>query len=100
MCDRCTDYFDLPISGRINFDLQIRRSEDMDDENVMTVYPGETDINIVAQPIYEAIVQFYFCRLAEVHPEGMCNQEMLQDIDKYLMVEEKPTVEILLQNQK
>lgn len=84
MCDRCTDYFDLPVSGESGLIYKFG-DQDLDDENVITVYPGETDIH-VAQPIYEAIILLLPVR--KVHPEGMCNQEMLNDIDKYLMVEE------------
>ena len=52
------------------------------------VYPNETEINVV-HPIYEFTILLLPAR--RVHPEGKCNQETLQDIDKYLMVEEKPT---------
>lgn len=87
MCDRCTDYFDLPIKGTSTLIYKFGE-EDLDDENVVTVYPNETEINVV-HPIYEFTILLLPAR--RVHPEGKCNQETLQDIDKYLMVEEKPT---------
>lgn len=87
MCDRCTDNFDMTISGKSDLIYKFG-DEDMDDENVVTVYSNETEINIT-KPIYEFTVLLLPAR--RVHPDGKCNQEMLQNIDKYLMVEEKTT---------
>ena len=84
MCDRCTDYFDMPLKGTGNLIYKFSEN-DLDDENVVTIYPNETDIN-VAQPIYEFTLLMLPAR--RVHPEGKCNQEMLNDIDNYLMVEQ------------
>lgn len=84
MCDRCTDYFDIQIKGKSTLIYKFG-DEDMDDENVVTVYPNETEINVV-HPIYEFTVLLLPAR--RVHPDGKCNQAMLQDIDKYLMVED------------
>jgi uncharacterized protein len=84
MCDRCTDYFDFPLSGTGNLIYKFSEN-DLDDENVVTIYPNETDID-VAQPIYEFTLLMLPAR--RVHPEGKCNQEMLKDIDNYLMVEQ------------
>lgn len=87
MCDRCTDYFDMPVSGSSSLIYKFGQ-EDLDDENVVVVFPNETEID-VTHPIYEfTCLAIPFRR---VHPEGKCNQEMLQNIDKYLMVEEKPS---------
>jgi uncharacterized metal-binding protein YceD (DUF177 family) len=96
MCDVCTDDFLLPVKGTGHLVYKFGE-EDLDDENVVTVYPHETEIN-VSQPIYE-----FTCLLLSakrIHPKGKCNAEMLGDIDRYLMVEapkkskksEKPTV--------
>lgn len=83
MCDRCTDYFDLPISGQSELIYKFSE-QDLDDEHVMTIYPNETEIN-VAQPIYEFVILLLPAR--RVHPDGKCNQEMLNDIDQYLMIQ-------------
>jgi len=85
MCDVCTDDFDLPIKGTGNLIYKFGE-EDLDDENVTTIYPHETEIN-VSQPIYE--FSFLLLPARRIHPKGKCNQEMLTDIDKYLMVEKK-----------
>ena len=61
MCDRCTDYFDLPIKGKSTLIYKFGE-EDMDDENVVTVYPNETEINVVHRFMS---LQFYFYPLAE-----------------------------------
>lgn len=86
MCDLCTDYFDIQIKGKSNLIYKFG-DEDMDDENVVTVYPNETEIDIT-HPVYEFTVLLLPAR--RVHPDGKCNQAMLQDIEKYLMVEETP----------
>jgi len=82
MCDLCTDDFDLPIKG-IGDLIYKFGEEDLDDENVTTVYPHEAEID-VTQPIYE--FSYLLLPARRVHPKGKCNQEMLNDIDQYLMV--------------
>jgi len=88
MCDVCTDYFDINLRG---FGQLIYKfsDEDLDDENVVTVYPNETEID-VAQPIYEFTLLLIPTK--RVHSKGKCNQEMIKDIDKYLMVEIEPNL--------
>lgn len=86
MCDRCTDYFDMSVNGSSNLIYKFG-DEELDDENVVVVFPNETEIDIT-HPVYE-----FTCLLLpvrRVHPEGKCNQEMLKSMDKYLMVEEQP----------
>lgn len=84
MCDRCTDFFDLQIKGDYNLIYKFSE-QDLDDENVVTIYPNETEIN-VAQPIYELTILLIPPR--KTHPnESDCNQEMLNDIDKYLIIQ-------------
>lgn len=85
MCDRCTDDFSLPVAGDYNLIYKFG-SEDVDDENVVVVFPHESEID-VSHPIYEFTCLLLPAR--RIHPEGQCNQEMLQSIDQYLMVEEK-----------
>lgn len=89
MCDRCTDYFDLPVKG--SFELIYKfGEEDLDDENVVTVYPSDTEID-VTHPIYEFAI--LLLPVKRIHPEGQCNAEMIEDIDKYLMIEAEPKQE-------
>lgn len=85
MCDVCTDEFDLPIKGTRSLVYKFA-DEDLDDENVSTIYPHETEIN-VSQPIYEFTTLLLPVR--RIHPKGKCNQDMLNDIDRYLMIEKK-----------
>lgn len=82
MCDLCTDDFDQPIKGTGDLIYKFGE-EDLDDENVITIYPHETEID-VAQPIYE--FTYLLLPVRRIHPKGKCNQEMLNDIDQYLMV--------------
>lgn len=87
MCDRCTEYFDLPVSGKSNLIYKFS-DENLDDENVQTIYPNETEID-VSHPLYEFISTMLPVR--RLHPEGECDVEMLKSIDQYLMVEEQKT---------
>lgn len=85
MCDRCTDDFYLPVKGEYNLVYKFA-DEDYDDENIITVLPSQTSIDI-AQTVYEFITLLLPTR--RLHPKGKCNEQMLADIDKYLIVEEK-----------
>jgi uncharacterized metal-binding protein YceD (DUF177 family) len=85
MCDRCTDDFFIQLESS---DELIYRfgSEEMGDEKVIIVYPNETEIDIT-HPIYEFIsLALPIKRLHE--NENDCNQDMLRDINNYLLTEE------------
>ena len=88
MCDVCTDDFYLPVKGTGQLVYKFG-DEDMDDESVVTVYPHESEIN-VSQPIYEFTILLLPAK--RIHPKGKCNAEMLENIDRYIMVE-KPKKE-------
>ncbi len=85
MCDRCTD--DFFIQTESTNELIYRFSDtEYDDEKVIIIYPNEIDIDIT-HPIYE------FTTLAlpnkRTHIEGECNEDMIQEMSAYLLVDEK-----------
>lgn len=83
MCDRCTDSFYYPVSGQDDVIYKFTE-HDLDDEKVIGILPHETVIDITI-PVYEFVSLLLPSR--RVHPEGECNEEMLKEIDNYLMVE-------------
>lgn len=83
MCDRCTDEFTLPVKG--TNELIYKFSEaDEDDEKIICLHDDETEIDFT-QPIYEFTTLLLPSK--RLHNEGDCNQEMLEVMDDYLMVE-------------
>ncbi len=84
MCDKCTDNFNFPIKGEDEVIYKFTE-EEMLDEKVKCVLPHETEIDIT-HPIYEFTNLLLPSR--KVHPEDECNQEMLNELDNYLMIEE------------
>lgn len=83
MCDRCTDSFDLFVSG-IDDIIYKFSDEELDDEKILTIGSNDTSIDLSA-PIFEFASLLLPSR--RIHPEGECNEEMLKEIDNYLMVE-------------
>jgi len=89
MCDRCTDSFDYPVAGSDDVIFKFSE-EELDDEKVIAVLPNEIEIDLTV-PVYE-----FTCLLLpsrRVHPEGECNEDMLNAIDNYLMVESDSVME-------
>lgn len=83
MCDKCTDNFDMEVQG--SEELIYKFTEEIiDDEKIRTISAGEIEIDLT-QPIYEFSALLLPNR--RVHPEGECNQDMLEQMDQYLMVE-------------
>lgn len=83
MCDRCTDSFCYPVQGKDDAIYKFSEQE-LDDEKVIAILPNEVEIDI-SVPIFEFVSLLLPSR--RIHPEGECNQEMLKEIDNYLMVE-------------
>ncbi|MBD3639316.1 MAG: DUF177 domain-containing protein [Crocinitomicaceae bacterium] len=83
MCDKCTDDFYLDINT--NEELIYKFSDGFsDDEKIVFIPENEVKIDI-SQPIYELTITAIPSK--RVHPDGKCNQEMLEAMDDYLMVE-------------
>ena len=91
MCDRCTDNFFIEIDSD---DELIYRfgNEDLGDEKVIVVYPNEIEIDIT-HPIYEFInLALPTRRLHENKSD--CNQDMLKEINNYLLIEDEDSEEV------
>ena len=91
MCDRCTDDFFIDIKAE---DELIYRfgDEDLGDEKVIVIYPNEIEINI-EHPVYEFIsLALPSRRLHETKED--CNQDMLKEINNYLLVEDENSEEV------
>jgi len=89
MCDRCTDSFNFPIKGKESVIYKFS-DEYLDDEKIITILPHEVEIDITV-PVYEFSSLLLPSR--RIHPKGECNQEMLNEIDNYLMVKAKKVEE-------
>jgi len=83
MCDRCTDSFDLSVEGEDDIIYKFS-DEEIDDEKILSIASNETSIDL-STPIYEFTTLLLPSR--RLHPVGECNEEMLKEIDNYLMVE-------------
>ncbi len=83
MCDRCTDSFDCPVEGKDDVIYKFTE-EELEDEKIICVLPHEVEIDITL-PVYEFVALLLPSK--RVHPDGECNQEMLEAMDNYLMVE-------------
>ena len=83
MCDRCTDSFDLYVEGEDDVIYKFT-DEILDDEKIIAIPSNEVKIDL-SLPIFEFTSLLLPSR--RLHSEGNCNEEMLKEIDNYLMVE-------------
>lgn len=87
MCDKCTDSFDYPVAGEDEVIYKFAE-EELDDEKIISILPNEVEIDITI-PIFEFTSLLLPSR--RIHPDGECNEEMLKEIDNYLMVDSDST---------
>lgn len=85
MCDRCTDNYFQPIISNNSIVYKFG-DEELMDENVITVFSNEFEIN-VAHAIYEFIITSLPPK--RIHLNNECNEEMLKDMDKYMLYKEE-----------
>jgi uncharacterized metal-binding protein YceD (DUF177 family) len=83
-CDRCTDPIDIEIEGEYQLIYKFD-TEPSDDESLIIVYPEEFELNI-ADNILELIT--VSLPLRSIHEEGECNEEMIEQMKEYILVEE------------
>jgi uncharacterized metal-binding protein YceD (DUF177 family) len=83
MCDKCTDnlYIDTETESQLIYKFT---DNEFEDEKVIAVYPNEIEIDIT-HPIYEFTVLSIPTRI--IHPDGLCNQDMLNAMREYLLVD-------------
>lgn len=80
-CDRCNDPIEVPIEGEFRLVYKFG-TEETEDETLVIVFPEEFEINIK-----HSLLEFMNVLLPtrSVHPEGECNQEMLDYLDEYVV---------------
>jgi uncharacterized metal-binding protein YceD (DUF177 family) len=78
-CDLCTEDVKVPLKGV--FDIVFKfGDEESNDENLIMIASNEFEINISPLCI-EFIASMMPLRV--LHPDGECNEEMLELLDKY-----------------
>lgn len=78
-CDRCTDTLSVPVEE--DYELVFKFSdEESNDENMIHIPSSEHAIKL-KPTLYELISVLVPNRM--IHPEGACNQQMLELIEKY-----------------
>ena len=82
MCDRCTDNYNQDVNATNKLVYKFS-NEEMDDENIIVVFPNEFQID-VSHSIYEFIITALPSK--KLHPNQACNEEMLKIMDKYLLI--------------
>jgi len=80
-CDRCNDPIEIPIEGEFRLVYKFGTEEE-EDESLVIVFPEEFEIN-VKDSILEFINVLIPAR--SIHPEGECNQEMLDYLNEYMV---------------
>ena len=78
-CDRCNDPIEVDIEG--NFRLVFKFGNELSDNEELIVLPPEAYQLELAPFLYEFITISLPAR--KVHPEGGCNEEMVELISKY-----------------
>jgi uncharacterized metal-binding protein YceD (DUF177 family) len=85
-CDRCNDPMEVAIHGdyRIVYKFGTDVSED---ENLIILHPESFELDFSA-PIYELLVISLPAR--KIHPEGECNEEVMNLYNKYIVNANEP----------
>lgn len=90
-CDRCLDYFDLPI--RYNGSLYVKFREEIEntDPDILFIHPDETSLDL-KQYIFECVRTCI--PIKKIHPynnsgNSGCNKEMIEKLNNYLISKEK-----------
>ena len=74
MCDRCADEFDLPIESNQVFYIKLGPENAEESDDVMVMPADQHDFDLTSL-IYEFII--LSIPMHRVHPEGECNQEVI-----------------------
>ncbi|MGI8891930.1 MAG: YceD family protein [Bacteroidia bacterium] len=83
-CDRCTDYFDLPVKGRNKLIVKFGEATVEENDLILILSDKEHELNI-SQYIYEYInllVPMRHLHQDDAKGNSTCNQEMLDIIEK------------------
>lgn len=91
MCDRCLDYFDMPVEYEDTLYFRFGEETYEQSENVIILSSRESEID-VSQYLYE------FTHLSlpyrKVHPvingESTCNKSMVEQLNKFIVENKRP----------
>ncbi|MCO5260408.1 MAG: DUF177 domain-containing protein [Crocinitomicaceae bacterium] len=83
-CDRCNDPLNVPVKG--SFQLIFKLSTQNSDDESLIILPPEAYELDVTPYIYELITVSLPFR--KIHPEGECNEEMVEQLHQYLVNDE------------
>ena len=89
-CDRCLEFFDLPIKG--NSSLLVKTGEenaDSDDENVLFISKNDTELNL-SKPVYDMVLLAIPMSKKHEDAGGKCDENITKYLDQYIIPEEKP----------
>jgi uncharacterized metal-binding protein YceD (DUF177 family) len=86
-CDRCLEYFDLPVDYNGHLVVRFSETEKDPDEEVIWIHSDEYELDL-KHYLYECLSLSIPIR--KVHPdlpdgESGCNPEMLKKLDEYLI---------------
>ncbi len=82
-CDRCLEYFDLPIEFKGRLIVKFSDDEQKGDDEVMILHPGESSINL-KQYIYESIgISIPYKKTHGTDKKGrlLCNPEIIKYLE-------------------
>ncbi len=83
-CDRCTDPMEAEVSGEYQLIYKFD-TEPSDDESLIIVYPEEFELDIADNMLELMTVSL---PLRTIHEDGECNEEMINQLKEYVLVEE------------
>lgn len=89
-CDRCTDMFDLDVKGGQHLIVKFGTEQFDQTDDIIILEPEAYEFNVAPQ-VFELIT--LNLPLKKVHPEGECNREMLESIEKYAVHEDEEAVD-------
>lgn len=78
-CDRCLDEVDVEVEGEEKLIVKFGNEAFQETEEILVLPENEHEIN-VAENIYEFIL--VNMPQKRVHAEGLCNQDVLDELDK------------------
>ncbi len=84
-CDRCTDPIEIDVAGDYQLVYKFD-NEACDDESLIIIYPEEFELDISVNILELMMVSL---PLRSIHDEGECNEEMIEQLKEYVLVEEK-----------
>ena len=90
MCDRCADNFFLPVESSERLLVKFG-NEDFENTDEIIVLPHSESELKLAHIFYE-----FLCLslpIKRVHPEGECNQEVLDKLEQYKTQNEEETID-------